>query len=223
MTNSQPWCKAPCSPHTCWMPFVLLCTLCSAYCNNYLVIIWEQNQPPSWNLIDPIFTFADVSFFTASSCLVMLPCVCVLPGGCVDSNCKSVFFCLLAGLTQLHPWISCGPVFTFLGSGREGTRELLRYWFSSSKIAIWMDWEAMFSQCLIFLWPRGGWSDSGAVCQVCCLYLSWLLSCSAVTYYSGNLESKKLIGAHKVCPFGISPAAIATISGKDTRLEWQAS
>lgn len=59
-------------------------------------------------------------------CLETIPCVCVLPEGCFDSNCKSVFFCLLAGLTQLHPWISCGPVFISLGSGREGTKELLR-------------------------------------------------------------------------------------------------
>lgn len=83
MTNSWPWCKAPCSPHTFWIPFVLFCTLCCAYCNNYLVIIWEQNQPPSWDLIGPIFTFADVSFSTA---LIMFSdasmCSCVAQGLC---------------------------------------------------------------------------------------------------------------------------------------------
>lgn len=83
MINSWPWCKAPRSPHTCWMPFVLLCALCCAYCNHCLVIIWEQNQPPSYDLIDPIFTFADVSFFIA---LIMFSdasmCLCAAQGLC---------------------------------------------------------------------------------------------------------------------------------------------
>lgn len=42
------------------MPFAQLHTLYCAYFKKYLVTIWEQNQTPSWDLMDPIFTFADV-------------------------------------------------------------------------------------------------------------------------------------------------------------------
>lgn len=43
----------------CWAPYP-----CCAYCNKYLVIIWEQNQAPSWDLMDPIFTFCRCFSFT---------------------------------------------------------------------------------------------------------------------------------------------------------------